>query len=281
MDGYIYAVPGQGAISSTQEREILWGGTDNQIRVLRTMSTYSSTLVDAGNTPTTLIRAGNLVGPIGSDPTTSEMAIWDPLAVDGTQFYAGVVPINIKMTEDGTAADKVYHRIVSAPLRASRLLIKGAAFVGHAYEYLARQQMNLAGCILDDDPCGFLSGNVARTFYDTTTALTPTAAQNGGTFFLSNAAAVAVTLPTIKAGLRYTFVRTADEEMTVTGTGALLVGNSATAGTITFTTAGQQIGAAVQVEAKYIASAGTLKWVTTMPWAFFGTGTASMAYAIT
>ena len=69
--------------------------------------------------------------------------------------------------------------------------------------------------------------------------------------------------------------------MIVTGTSLLFVGNSTTSSSITFTTAGQQIGAAVDVDAQYIASAGTLPWITTMPWAFFGTGTASMAYAIT
>lgn len=275
------AIPGVGSTSTAAGREIIWGATDNRAFIVRKSRIISSTCADAGNTPTTNLRSGLLLGNVTS---SSEADVWDPLATNGTKDVTEVLetPLELRTTDlEGTARDSYYKTLVRAPLRASMLLIKGVALVGHAYEYLARAQLHMAGFVLDDDPMGYLSGLVGRTEWDTTTALTPTAAQNGTTFYLSNAAAVAVTLPTIKAGLRYTFIRTADEEMTVTGTGALLVGNSSTAGTITFTTAGQQIGAQVSVHAKYIASAGTLKWETLLPYPPFGTGLATMAFAIT
>lgn len=276
-----YGEPGVGATLSTTPREIIWGACDNP-PIYRAQTWFDSAAADAGNTPTSHLRPGLLLGKLSA--TGKKHLQWDPLATDGSKDLSGVLAgfDGLRMTDyNATASPRWYYRLVRAPLLASQLLIKGSAFVGHAYEYLARRQLHMAGFVLDDDPMGYLTGLVPRVEWDTTVALGPTAAQTGTTFYLSNAAAVAVTLPTIKAGLKYTFVRTADEELAVTATGALFVGNSSTSGTITFTTTGQQIGAAVAVEAMYIASAGTLKWVTTMPWAFFGTGTASMAYAIT
>lgn len=277
----LYDIPGVGSTSTASAREIIWGATDNRAHIVRGSRIISSAAADAVNSPTTNLRSGLLLGNVTA---SDELLQWDPLATDGSKDIAAVLetPYELRTTTlDGTARDSYYKVLYRAPLMTSQLLIKGAAFVGHAYEILARQQLHRAGFILNDDPMGYKTGLVPRTEWATATTLAPTALQNGTTFYISNAASVTVTLPTIVAGLKYTFIRIADEEMIVAAANLMLVGNDVAADNITFTTAGQQIGAAVEVSAEYTASAGTLKWRATMPWAFFGTGTASMAYAIT
>lgn len=281
MYGGIYGVPGQGSLAQTQEREIIFGGMDYQVKVIKMDTTYGSTLVDAGNTPTTLVRAGMLLGKITS---SGKHVMWDPLTTDGTGFLSGVLPINLNMLgESGSAVDRGYARIVQAPLRASQLLIKGSALVGHAYEFLARQQLYQAGFMLDDDPMGYQSGLVFRSDYATGTTLAPTAAaDNGKTFFVSNANAVAVTLPAIKPGLRFRFIRTANEEIVVSSAAGddIVVGNDTAADSVTFTTAGEQIGTAIEVFSAYI-DTSTLRWIMHLPNMPFGTGlTGGFTYAI-
>jgi subtilisin family serine protease len=144
---------------------------------------------------------------------------------------------------------------------ASQLLIQGSALVGHADEFLARRQLWNAGCVLDDDMFGYLAGGGSRVALVTGTADTLTAAENGTTLFYNNAAAVAVTLPAIQPGLEYEIVRTADEELVVSsGEGDnIIMGNDLSADSVTFTTAGEQIGARVKVRSVYVGT--TLKWL--------------------
>ena len=76
--GGFYNVPGQGSLQQTSEREILWGGMDYQIRVLKMNTVYASTLVDAGSTPTTLVRAGNLLAEAARIPGMSGTTSMQP-----------------------------------------------------------------------------------------------------------------------------------------------------------------------------------------------------------
>jgi len=115
----------------------------------------------------------------------------------------------------------------------------------------------------------------------TGTTLGPTAAQTGSRFIVSNAAAVAVTLPAVAEHLVYEFLRTADEEMVVASAAGddMVVGNDVAADSVTFTTAGQQIGALVRVEGILVGT--TPKWLVTFGTPPFGTGlTGGFAYSI-
>ena len=85
---------------------------------------------DAGNTPTTVIRAGLLMAKLTS---TGELEEWVSTATDGTQDIFGVTPYELRAQDfDATDQDRVAGIIVRAPFKASQLLIQGAAFVGHA-----------------------------------------------------------------------------------------------------------------------------------------------------
>ena len=111
------------------------------------------------------------------------------------------------------------------------------------------------------------------------TTLAPTAAQSGTRFILTNAAAVAVTLPAVAEGLVFEFLRAADEEMAIASAEGdnMIVGNDTEADSITFTTPGEHIGALVRAEGILVGT--TAKWLITVPHVPIGTGTAFPTYA--
>lgn len=265
---YQFGVPGTQAIQSTVDAEILWGGDASRIPVLRESSLISSAASDAGATPTTTLRKGLLLGKITS---SSKLVQWDSAATDGSQEIDSVLGVELQMTDRfGTAIDRYAPTIVSAPLKASSLLIKGSALVGHADEYLARRSLAAAGCVLDDDPQQVLCGRRKR--YITKAAdFTVLATENGATYLIGTANATA-TLPAIKPGLEFDFLRTSDHNTVVTSAEGdnIIVGNDASADSITFSTASQKIGAGVRVKSVYVGA--TLKWLSEIIPVPFSTG---------
>lgn len=274
-----FGKPGHGALVETGEREILWGGDDRRLPLLMKNYVVSSAARDAGNTPTTVLRRGLLMGKLDSG---GELEEWDADASDGTQNIAAVLNNEITVLDSGaTAVDRVpMPPLIMAPVIADRLLIQGSAFVGHIDEYLARRQMHAMGFHFDDDPHGYYSGLVKRfaTVTGTTDTLTPQ--ENGMTLFYNNAGSVTVTLPTIQPGLVYDLVRAGDEEFIVVSPTAdnVVVGNDLSADGVTFTTASEHLGAAVRVESVYIGTA--LKWLMYLPYVPFNTGVNTLTFAI-
>jgi hypothetical protein len=273
-----FGSPGIGAAVYTSEREILWGRDDQHLPLLM----KNSQIDRLRRTPA--IRPRRFCAAVCSWaklPPRLQKA-WVATATDGTQNISSVLNVELRMTDfNNVTADRSFGTLLRAPVIASKLLIQGAAFVGHVDEYLARRQMDALGFVFDDDPAGFLAGRGYRMKTTTGTAETLTAASNGMKIFYSNAAAVAVTLPTIQAGLVYDLQRTADEELVVASAEGdnIIVGNDASADSITITTAGQQIGARVVLEGVYVGS--TLKWQMSLPNMPFGTGlTGGFAYSI-
>lgn len=233
-----------------------------------------STAVDAGNSPTTELRAGLIMGKQTSDGNYYQ---WDAEASDGTERARAILLRGLSMLNaQGVVEDKSWYMLLAGGVKASDLLIKGSALVGHADEYLARRQLVNAGFVFDDDP----NPNAIVDMLVSGTTLTPTAAQRNYRFFLSNAASVTVTLPTIKAGLVYEFIRTGDEELVIASAagGDMIVGNDPAANSLTYTTAGQHIGARVRVEAVRYGS--TVKWLPNILVTPFGTTNAGLAFAI-
>jgi len=274
-----FGVAGVGAERSVTESEILWGADQARNAALWKSAVISGTARDDANSPTTILRPGLLLGKLDS---TGEYEEWDADVATGTQNIAGILDAELKAQDyDATNADRMFRVLVGrAPLKVRKLLIQGAAFVGHADEYLARVQLAAAGFVLDDDPFGYKSGKMLRTATVTGTSDTLTAAETGTTLFYNNAAAVAVTLPTLQAGLVYEIFRAGDEEIVVSSAAGndMMFGNDLSGSSITFTTAGNHLGAIVRCEGVYVGT--TLKWKVTLPPAPFGTGTATLTYGI-
>ena len=257
----MYEKFGVAAISQSVEAALIWGGDRNQVGLLQAQGlVYSSAIADAGNTPTTHIRPGLLVAQLTS---SGELEEWDADASDGTQNLIGVNPQEFStLDEYATAVDKIPPGpIVRGPLVASALYIQGTALTSHADEYLARYQLHRMGIILDDDPQGYLAGVNVKTERVTGTTDVLTASQNGTRFIYSSSSAVAVTLPAIKAGLRFSFVREGDQEMDLVsaeGDNIIMLDNL-TADEYSVTTASEHIGAYVSIEAIYVNT--TLHWL--------------------
>lgn len=273
-----WAVPGIGADRNVYESEILWGSDQARSGVLWQSQVISGAARDAGNTPTTVLRPGLILGKITA---SGKLAEWNPDGSDGTEYVFGILDTEIRAQDfDATNVDRAFRVIVArAPVKAGKLLIQGTAFTSSTDEHLARRQLQAMGFIFDDDPQGFMGG-VPR--FDTVTgaADTLTEDENGKTLFYSNAAAVAVTLPTIRPGLEYTVIRVGDEEIVLASAEGdnMIVGNDLSADSITFTTGGEQLGAAVKVRSAYVG--GTLKWIVELPYTPFGVGTATLTFAI-
>lgn len=271
------AMPGIGSLVETAEKVIIFGRDADLL--YQNQATIKSTAVDAGNTPTTLLRAGLALGRKTSDKLLYAL---DPDAADGTERYAGILLRDISMLDAaGVVENKYGHVLRRGPVKAADILVQGTVLTSSVDEMLVRRMMLAAGCEFDDDVMGILGRlDPVTNLLDSTVARVCTKADSGSRIFFSNAAAVLVTLPTIGAGMVFEFVRAADEEIVVASAAGddMVVGNDLSADSVTFTTAGQQIGAIIRVEGVYFGT--TLKWLVTLPPAPFGTGTATLAYAI-
>lgn len=271
--------PGQKAANFNSTAGLIWGG--EQVYVLRDQRVFDSTSVDAGNSPTSILRPGLLAGVLDA---TGECVDWDPDAIDGSQNLIGVLEHELKMTDEfANARDEFPGVLLRAPVKASALLIEGAALVGHAAEYLARVQLGRLGFVLDDDPQGYLSAQNQRS-QSKVTNYTIVAADQGSRFDLATADAT-LTLPAIQAGLEFEVRRLSDHETVVASAEGdnMVVGNDLSADSVTYTTASEQIGAWIKIKAQYLNIAGTqtLKWVPELARAPFGTGgTGAMTIAI-
>jgi hypothetical protein len=279
-----WATPGVGADRTVVESELLWGADHARNAALWQSGVISGATRDAGNSPTTVLRPGLILGKLTSGGEYEE---WDGDAADGSQYIAGILDAEMRAQDfDGSNADRVF-RILRArgPVRASKLLIQGSAMVGHTDEYLARRMLNAAGFILDDDPFGYKAGQGYR--FETISAEdhTITADDNGKTFIYTHtaAAASAITLPAIKPGLEFFLLRGANsaEDFVIASAEGdnMIVGNDAQADSVTWTTTGQMIGAGGVMRSIYVGS--DLRWHFDLFTPPFGTGlTGGFAYAI-
>lgn len=274
-------LPGISArVDTTPEKAVIWG---NNFALNDVNSLFiGSSAVDATNTPTTTLRAGLLMGKKTSD---SKLYQWDAEAVDGTELVAAVLYRGVStLDEDGVAEDKAWYALLrDMPLLSGNLLIKGTALTGHADEMLARRQLAALGFRLDDElhNGGQALGTPLVNRLETGTTLTPTELQNGYRFILNNAAAVAVTLPAIHAGLVYEFLRIGDEELSISSAAGndVINGNDAAGSSITFTTAGEHVGACVRVEA--IRYGTTVRWLPSVRVVPFGTNNTGLTFGLT
>jgi len=141
---------------------------------------------------------------------------------------------------------------------ASMILLDGTVMTSSAYEFLARRQMVQAGFIFDDDPFGIMAGKGRAPAYKTA-SFSVTEDDNGTMFFIG--ALATATLPTIKAGLEFTFVGVADVGWKIASAEGdnIVVLNDASADSINITTSSEKLGAIVKVTSAYVN--GTLKWI--------------------
>ena len=142
---------GVGSEFVTYESELYWGADQSRQGLLWQSAVISGAARDAGNTGnTTVLRPGLLLGRI----TASKLYVqWDTGASDGSEVLAGWLDVEVDVQPNGVNADRnIRVAVARGNLRVSKLLVKGAAFVGNADETAARRALHKAFCCLDDDP---------------------------------------------------------------------------------------------------------------------------------
>lgn len=271
-----FGIPGQTSALFSATNEFLWGGDLSRIEVLMLGGVVDGTARDAGSVNTAVLRPGLIMGRVEA---TGKLKQFDPSATDGTQVPWGILPVELWVNDiGGTDAERVCPIVVRAPVKAGNLRILGASMIGHAGEYLARRQLAQNGCRFDDDVTNTLAGLVQRVTSKATNYTV--VATDNGTLFYAITADATFTLPAIKQGLEFEFLRASDHELVVASAEGdnMIVGNDLSADSITFTTTGEQIGARIKV--KVISVGGVLKWLPELPYTPFGTGTATLTFGI-
>lgn len=254
--GYL-AGPGINAPVGNVENTFYWN--NHHLNVFD-QALIDSATVDSGNTVTTVLRPGLLLGKVYS---TGKVKQWSPTATDGSQYIFGILENpGLGMADSlGTAKDRWRGGImIRGAVKPQRLLIPGQAsfgITGISTEYVVRNQLQAMGFLLMDDPNGtslLRSTQFGGGFslIQAKTADYTVKVYESGTMFTNRGASAAVnfTLPTTAyQGLYYGFYLVEDYELMITAGTAdtLVVFNDKAADTLAITSTSSQIGTMVEV----------------------------------
>lgn len=241
------SVPGFQAKQESEEKQVFWSGRQGQNLSATAKATLDGTNTDAGNTPATTLRGGQV---LSVDDASGNAFLYSPDANNGRQIARGVLERAQDMLQGGAAADRFVQMVVAGLVRQAELI---------GLDPRARQQ--LAGRFLLDGqfgPVGVLMH--PRGVYRKSANYTLTAADDG-LLFVATAGAT-FTLPAKQNGLAFRFLQTADADLVIAGSSDLIHKGNASASSVTFSTSGQKIGSQALVECLYTA-AGTLRWAVT------------------
>jgi hypothetical protein len=247
MGMFVYdygAAQGVRAEAGTVENEFAWGRRELEIV---SSALVSGATVDAGSTPTTVLRPGLILGLITA---TNKWTHYSPTATDGSQVARGILagPQLRTLDINGAQQDKHVPVIVGGPVQAAKLF--GLDTQARACMYNR--------FIFDDDVIGNSYGwnnTVAKT-----AAYQVVAADNNTLFTTTGAVAeVDFTLPAAPVkGLRFRFYNTAGQTLKVIAAADKLVAfNNAAATRVAFATAGNLIGGVFEIVADEISA----KWL--------------------
>lgn len=242
-DGF-WAYPGQTAVLENKTAAITWGRATS---LITTPGIISSAAIDAGNTPTTYLRSGLLLGMITA---SKKWTNYSPTATDGSQVAAGILPFEVNTSDfvSGSVTNKYVPICVGGLLHSSGLI---------GLDNWARAQL-ASRFTFDDNFVGnalFPYLNLVAKAADYTVV----AADNLTLFTtLGAGAAVNFTLPALAPGLSFTFLNLVNQNMTITSAAGndIVAMNDLSATSVAFSTANEKIGASVRV---FSNPAGT-KW---------------------
>lgn len=252
----------QDALENT-ENEVWWGTKPDNI--VRRGSIILSSAVDAGNTPTTILRPGLIMGGPNAAEKIKE---WAPTAADGTENIYGILLREIDMLYAGVAADRHGPNImVAGPLIAGKVLVPGEAangLSGKANEYLFRRLVSNR-FLMDDDISGVHSARAGLDYRQVRDigaaeaagddAYQVLAADDNVLFTnLGEDASMAFTLPaiaTVGPGFRVGLLVMVAQEVVLTSSDGsdIVCDNNLAGSTVTLTTANEELGRLLEVVA--------------------------------
>ncbi len=237
-------VPGIGSTVETYEAAPTWA---RHSLLVWAPGMISSAAIDSGNTPTTTLRPGLVLGKITAS------ALWtnySPTATDGSQVAQGVLGIGLPMLDPFTNAvnAKQWGIIVGGPLQTGKLL---------GLDLQAQAAMS-ARFIFDTNTTG--NGRFpAQNFVTKTANYQVLATDNLASFDNEGAAGpVTFTLPPILNGYSFNFRGRAAQNLIVASSeGANMEAlNNLVANSVAFQTGSQIVGGEFQVF-----STPDLKWI--------------------
>lgn len=244
--------PGFQTARESEESQVFMAGRNGFTMIVDSPAVLiSSVTVDSGNTPTTTLRGGNILGQLTSG---SELKLYDPDANDGTQLPVGVLEAHLDMLQQGTATDRFTSILKSAILKEGELINEDA----HALAVLLHSGFRLDSLL--PNGAAFLSRHRKRQLH--AADYTVVAADNGDLLVATTAATF--TLPTKAHGLKFQFLQTSDNTLVIASAGSaddIIAKGDATADTLTFNTSSEKIGSFVEVECIYTDTSGTLRWI--------------------
>jgi hypothetical protein len=242
--------PGYTAVRESGEWQGMFRGYNGELNMLVAPVQILSSTTDSGNTPTTTLRAGNILGKIAA---TGKYGLYDPSATNGLQIARGVLDFALDMIGPaGTVADKWVNMVTRANVVVGQLINSDAG---------ALKRLIQLGFIFDA-PAGAEAGAGFIGVVEKAADYTVVAADNG-TRFLATTGAVAFTLPTKAHGLAFEFFNTVDANMSIVSAGSaddIYADGDAGADSVAFSTASHKIGSGARLECRYLG--GNLKWFT-------------------
>lgn len=251
--GGAFAGPGINAPLGNVENTFYW---DKHYLNIFDGGDFLSSTTDAGNTVTTVLRPGLLLGRVYS---SGLLKAWNPTGTDGSQYIFGILDNPGMSMADSLGTAKQRHRggiMVRGAVKPQRLLIPGQAsfgIAGNAYEYLIRAQLNQRGFLVYNDPVSdsLLSsskffGSFSHLQAVTASTYTVQAYESGTLFTTRGGSGATFTLPSaVTMGLHYGFYNVADADLTVVcgGTQDRMVAiNDPTADSVSFSTSALKVG---------------------------------------
>lgn len=253
--GFTPGTPGFTALRESYESSVTFQSFFLGDVVYAPMPVVDSTAVDSTNSPSTsILRPGLVMGKLDSN---GQWVDYDPTATDGSQEARGILVVECNLLDytSGSAADRFANAIVIGGKAKAAALLN--------LDQGARNQLVARGFIFDDD-AWFPSVLFRRTVVKAA-SYTVVAADHGARFLTTGASgAVTFTLPTIALGLKFAFLNVVDQNMVIASAEGsnMIEAGDLSANSITFSTAGELIGAYCEVEAVYIS--GALKWLVTI-----------------
>lgn len=249
------ALPGIDTIRENIETVITWGPWEyNKAFIVPT--DLDGAARDQGASPTTLLRAGLL---LGMNRTTLKCKQWNPAATDGTQDLFGVLLWDSLTQKLGVNQDRWFgFALVGGLVKSSSLIFDAASSTpgisGKAQEHFIRGVM--AGRYTLDDFYHQWNGSPLmggwKNIQHKTADYTVVAADNGTLFTnLGDADAIEFTLPAITSskGQRYGFYVAADQNLKVSSAAAgdLIWFNDTSCDSVSFETTSEKVGGMFEV----------------------------------
>lgn len=228
--------PGLGTAIETYESSIRWGQYGQGIIV---SIQIDGTARDSGNTPTTVLRPGLLLGPITAN--NNRLRDYGDNNTDGSNTAVAVLLEPVRMQDfDGNNQNKFYYGLVGGPVQAAKVLGLTEQSRGQmAYRFLFDDRNFIPNMLGWPNVVAKTANYTVVNGTDNNTLFTTT----------GNAGAITFTLPaTITKGQKWRFYNVVGQNMAITApANKFVLFNNATATTATFSTAGQLIGSCLEV----------------------------------